>query len=143
MFVLSKGRPKTFNPLQQPKTGHARYSMGTDKRGNKKKVPFNKEKQTRNRDNVWKIMSHGKNATKDEIAYYHPAIFPEKLAEDHILSWSNPGDVVLDPFMGSGTTAKMAKLNGRYYVGFEISREYVDIAKERLRAINERKADVK
>jgi DNA modification methylase len=62
----------------------------------------------------------------------HPAVFPEKLAQDHILSWSNEGDLVLDPFMGSGTTAKMAKLNNRNYIGFELSEEYCKIAEKRI-----------
>lgn len=61
-----------------------------------------------------------------------PAVFPERLAADHIISWSNPGDVVLDPFMGSGTTAKMALLNGRNYIGFELSAEYCQIAEQRI-----------
>ena len=65
----------------------------------------------------------------------HPAVFPEQLANDHILSWSNEGDIILDPFMGSGTTAKMAKLNNRNYIGFEISKEYCDIAEERLKEV--------
>ena len=68
----------------------------------------------------------------DKEAYKHPAIFPEKLAEDHILSWSNPGDIILDPFVGSGTTAKMAVLNDRQYIGIDIVEEYCDIANERL-----------
>ena len=67
-----------------------------------------------------------------KIAFNHPAIFPEKLAEDHIISWSNEGDIVLDPFLGSGTTAKMALLNGRNYIGIDISEEYCEIAKKRV-----------
>ncbi|MBO6210183.1 MAG: site-specific DNA-methyltransferase [Schwartzia sp.] len=63
-------------------------------------------------------------------------MFPEALAHDHIISWSNPGDVVLDPFMGSGTTAKMAKLTGRQYIGFELSEEYCRIAEERLEHVS-------
>jgi len=63
----------------------------------------------------------------------HPATFPETLARDHILSWSNEGDIVLDPFSGSGTTAKMAKLMGRQFIGIEINPEYCEIAAERLR----------
>ena len=59
-------------------------------------------------------------------------MFPEALARDHILSWSNEGDIVLDPFSGSGTTAKMAKLNGRKFIGVEINQEYCDIAANRL-----------
>ena len=71
-------------------------------------------------------------STTDKIAYKHPAIFPEQLAYDHIISWSNVGDVVLAPFMGSGTTAKMAIIAKRDFIGFEISKEYCEIAKERL-----------
>lgn len=70
-----------------------------------------------------------KNKTK------HPAVFPERLANDHILSWSNKGDVVLDPFCGSGTTAKMAMLTGRKFIGFEISAEYCDIAEKRIASV--------
>ena len=65
----------------------------------------------------------------------HPAQFPEQLAKDHIISWSNEGDTVLDCFMGSGTTAKMAILNNRNFIGFEISDEYCDIARERIAQI--------
>jgi site-specific DNA-methyltransferase (adenine-specific) len=70
--------------------------------------------------------------TLDKIAFQHPATFPEKLAEDHILSWSNEGDTILDPMAGSGTTLKMAKKNNRNYMGIEISPEYIDIIKKRL-----------
>ncbi|MBQ8697957.1 MAG: site-specific DNA-methyltransferase [Schwartzia sp.] len=66
----------------------------------------------------------------------HPAIFSGALARDHIISWSPPGDVVLDPFSGSGTTAKMAKLTGREYIGFDISEEYCEIARKRLATAN-------
>ena len=71
----------------------------------------------------------------DKIAFKHPAIFPEKLAEDHIISWSNEGDIILDCFMGSGTTAKMALLNNRKYIGFESSEEYCSIANQRIEDI--------
>jgi len=85
-----------------------------------------------NRYNVWNY-STGKNySTKDTIAFNHPAIFPEELAEDHILTWSNEGDVVLDPMVGSGTTTKMALLNNRNYIGFDINKEYIDIANQRI-----------
>ena len=62
----------------------------------------------------------------------HPAVFPEQLAKDHIISWSNIGDVVFDPFLGSGTTAKMAIETGRKFLGCEISEEYCEIIKNRL-----------
>ena len=66
------------------------------------------------------------------IAFQHPAIFPEKLAHDHIYSWSNEGDIVLDIFMGSGTTAKMARKLNRKYIGCDMSIEYVELARQRL-----------
>jgi DNA modification methylase len=132
MFVFSKGSPKTFNPIQVERTGHQYGSVGTAARGTKKKVEYDSTKTTRNAGNIWTIPNHSHNATKDLIAYQHPAIFPEKLARDHILSWSNEGDLVLDPFVGSGTTAKMAKKNGRDYIGIDLSQEYLDIAAARL-----------
>jgi len=67
------------------------------------------------------------------FAYKHPAMFPEKLAEDHIRSWSNEGDTILDPMCGSGTTCKMAMLNKRNFIGIEISKEYCQIAENRLK----------
>ena len=85
------------------------------------------------RFNIWHYPIGGGHCTKDKIAYQHPAIFPEQLAYDHIISWSNEGDIVLDPFRGSGTTAKMCKLANRNYIGFEISEEYCRIAEERIR----------
>ena len=133
MFVLSKGSPKTFNPLQIPRTGHQYGSVGTSKRGNKRAVVYDPTHTTRNAENVWTIANHSKNATKDEEAYEHPAIFPEKLAEGHILSWSKPGDLVYDPFSGSGTTAKMALTHGRRFVGSETSDKYAAITLRRVK----------
>ena len=97
------------------------------------------------RDNVWKIAAHARNATKDIEAYKHPAIFPEALANDHILTWSNENDTVLDCFCGSGTTPKMAKLLNRHYIGIEVSAEYVALANGRLaqveRGLTQREPD--
>lgn len=87
---------------------------------------------TKRKGNIWNYLVGYRNSSKDKIAFKHPAVFPEKLVEDHIISWSNENDIVLDPFMGSGTTAKMALLNNRKYIGFEISKEYCDIAEERI-----------
>ena len=82
---------------------------------------------------MW-IYSTGYNkSSKDKIAFKHPAVFPEKLAEDHIKSWSNEGDLVMDIFSGSGTTHKMSLLNNRQYIGFELAQEYIDIENERLK----------
>lgn len=80
------------------------------------------------RYNVWDMPGDKTNKTG------HPAVFPEQLAADHIVSWSAPGDVVLDPFMGSGTTAVACLKTGRNYLGFEISPEYCAIAQKRIDA---------
>jgi site-specific DNA-methyltransferase (adenine-specific) len=90
--------------------------------------------ETKKRSNIWHYSAgKGKSAT-DDLAYKHPAIFPEALARDHIVSWSNPGDTVLDPFLGSGTTGKMAAQLGRFFIGVDISQEYVDLAQHRIEA---------
>ena len=72
-------------------------------------------------------------SSSDKIAYKHPAIFPEKLARDHIVTWSNEGETVLDPFMGSGTTAISCIDTNRNYIGFEISEEYCGISNDRIK----------
>ena len=141
MFIFSKGKPKTANLIMDKPnkrfgakiTGTQRNPDGTLKPHTAVKNKTNKVvKEFGVRTNVW-LYSVGKwKTTKDEYAYKHPAMFPEQLAEDHILTWSNPGDIVFDPFLGSGTTAKMAVLNNRKYIGFEISKEYFDIACQRL-----------
>jgi DNA modification methylase len=142
MFVLSKGKPKTFNLLTQKKTRHAGFKKQTIRRkdgtietleGNAKERIINAQQSAeRIRDNVWEISSGYGRSSKDSIAYQHPAIFPEQLANDHIISWSNIGDVVLDPMCGSGTTCKMAKLTGRNFIGIDISEEYCEIARRRV-----------
>ncbi|RUS01098.1 hypothetical protein EFW58_01129 [Bacillus velezensis] len=139
MFIFSKGKPKTINLLADRKNkwyngkkhikGHYRKMDGEKVRHHKQ----NLLKEFGVRFNIWRIPNGYQKSTLDKIAFQHPAIFPEKLAEDHILSWSNEGDIVFDPFMGSGTTAKMAALNNRKYIGTEISKEYCDIANERLK----------
>ena len=79
------------------------------------------------RTNIWKY-----NVAFNDKIVRHPAVFPEQLAEDCILSWSVEGDTVLDPFMGSGTTAKMAILNNRNFIGFEVNEEYYNGILNRL-----------
>jgi site-specific DNA-methyltransferase (adenine-specific) len=134
MFVFVKGKLKTFNPIMIPK----KYM---DKRSNKAfgrnqdnnhDMGFSSDKTERIKGNVWEYLVGGGKSTKDKIAFKHPAIFPEQLAADHILSWSNEGDLVFDPMCGSGTTCKMALLNNRKYIGVEISKEYCEIINERL-----------
>lgn len=85
------------------------------------------------RTNIWKYIV---GAVKGDDKVDHPAVFPEKLAQDHILSWSNEGDIVFDPFMGSGTTGKAAILNNRKFIGAEICDKYYDISKERILKYN-------
>ncbi|MGB0356620.1 MAG: DNA-methyltransferase [Cytophagales bacterium] len=133
MFVLSKGKPKTFNPLKT-KTIRNGYEMLTHNKlpdGVNKKVRKELKKE-KTKVNIWSYAVGLGGTTSDRIAFKHPAVFPEKLAEDHILSWSNEGDLVFDPMCGSGTTCKMAYLNNRQYIGVDISEAYIKIAKQRL-----------
>lgn len=132
MFVFSKGKPKTFNPLLVEKTGNPAYSVGCNARGTKRKIKYDPNKKHRVADNVWKVNAHSKNAATDNIAFEHPAIMPEEIAERHILTWSNPGDLVLDPFCGSGTTGKMSIKNARKFIGIEKVESYCNIAKRRI-----------
>lgn len=137
MFVLSKDKPKTINLLKDKPNKWADCSTyGEVTRREKDGSLTNKGKKIVNklgvRTNIWRYANGKGFSTKDEIAYQHPAIFPEKLVEDHILSWSNPGDVVLDPFGGSGTTGKIAKKLNRDWILIEAVKEYCDIAKKRI-----------
>jgi len=133
MFVFSKGKVTTFNPLKDRTVRQGfemvPYSKGPDA-VNKKTLKELKAEKTK--INIWEYAVGLHGSTSDRIAFKHPAVFPERLAEDHILSWSNSGDLIFDPMCGSGTTCKMAKKNNRKYIGCDISQEYVDIAKERL-----------
>ena len=129
MFVLSKGKPKTFNPIKTKTLfGGLKSTLTHRKTGEDpiKGTNYGKERKAeRIIGNVWELQP----ARCSE----HPAIFPEKLAQDHILSWSNEREVVYDPFMGSGTVAKMCIKTNRNYVGSETSQEYCTIAEKRLK----------
>jgi DNA modification methylase len=130
MFVLTKGPAKAFNPLKDRKNS----CVGTDPRSSSVRETNGEKRRQESlgsvigefgiRFNIWKITPESNRV--------HAAIFPEALARDHILSWSNEGDIVLDPFSGSGTTAKMAKHNGRRFIGIEVNPEYVEISLKRL-----------
>jgi len=138
MFIFSKNKPKTFNPIMID----CKYAGATKNRKNtltsrkysneivrvRNENTITKDKKIKT--NAWNYAVGGKNTDGANI---HPAIFPEQLANDHIISWSNEGDIVYDCFMGSGTTAKMCILNKRNYIGSEISKEYCDIAEERIK----------
>ena len=130
MFVFSKGKPTTFNPVQRSKVRNKEEKVAYRQRdGSLKRKIKPKGRETKDASNVWEYAVGGNTSG-------HPAVFPEKLAEDHILSWSNPGDIVLDPMCGSGTTCKMAKLNGRSYIGIDIAEEYVELARRRVEEVS-------
>jgi DNA modification methylase len=132
MFVFSKGTPKTVNLIKDKPNklagsivhGTNRQKDGTFKKGKKRIV-----EKLGYRDNIWKIV----NLNTNELTKQHPAVFPEQLANDHILTWSKEGELVFDPFCGSGTTLKMAKLNNRFYIGSDISQEYCILSEKRLK----------
>lgn len=133
MFIFSKGSPKTFHPLKEPTVRHGYEMLVSNKKAdgvNRKVLGRLNEKKVRT--NIWEYAVGLGGSTRDRIAFKHPAIFPERLAEDHILSWSDEGDIVFDPMCGSGTTCKMARINSRNYIGCDISQEYVNLATERL-----------
>ena len=130
MFVWSRGRPKTVTRIETNKPvvqgGSRRKANGT-----KKTETRNLKGKKQKLNNIWRFSVGGKDIG-------HPAIFPEQLAHDHIISWSNEGDTILDPFMGSGTTGKMAKQLSRNFIGIELDETYFNIAKERIYAKKER-----
>lgn len=137
MFVLSKGTPKIFNPILENTVRNGFEKVVANKGAdavNKKVLKELKKEKTKT--NIWEYAVGLNGSTKDKDAFAHPAIFPEKLAEDHILTWTNPHDLVFDPMCGSGTTCKMAKKNNRNYIGCDISQDYVDIANKRLSNID-------
>lgn len=132
MFVLSKSKPKTANLISDRKNKYAgtqihgtsrdvegnTFRKSNDKKGNVKEFGV--------RFNVWHLSTEKNNKTG------HPAVFPIQLAKDHIITWSNEGDTILDPFMGSGTTGVACKRLNRNFIGIEIDEKYFNIAKERI-----------
>lgn len=133
MFVLSKGTPKTAN-LPRVATTHFNNSSSTKRKpdGTLQKTKYATGKETRVMGNIWRFGVGNGKTTLDKFAFEHPAMFPEELARRHIETWTNSGDVVLDCFSGSGTTAKMARQYGRDYVGIELSAEYHALSLRRL-----------
>ena len=141
MFVWSKDKPKTINLLHEPCKNAGKTRMGFSFRTAGKELSKRQYTEfvapTKIIGNIWHIACGYGKSTSDKIAFQHPAIFPEKLAHDHIISWSNEGDTVLDPFMGSGTTGKMAKQLGRNFIGIELGKDYFEIAKKRIESVPE------
>jgi site-specific DNA-methyltransferase (adenine-specific) len=136
MFVFSKGRPSTFNFIDaerrnkwNDKRTERVKGFTRDKDGNfiKKRVSLTGRVKI---GNIWKYVVGGGNSV--EYGIKHPAAFPEKLASDHVVTWSNENDIVYDPFVGSGTTIKVSIINKRNWIASEISTEYCDIIKQGL-----------
>jgi DNA modification methylase len=135
MFILSKGYPKTINLLMDRENKESRKGDNGTKRlhsGQLLQVKRGGYGDYGRRTNIWEYRVGKGHSATDDIAYQHPAIFPEKLARDHINSWSNPGDLVYDPMIGSGTVAKMCMSENRNYIGSEINAEYCMIAERRV-----------
>jgi site-specific DNA-methyltransferase (adenine-specific) len=131
VFVFSLGKPNVWNPLLR-----ANSSAGTKVNWSTRAVADNAARRSREEVTVTKEESQRGNVfeyviAKDRIGD-HPAPFPTEFASDVILSWSNEGEIVLDPFSGSGTTAKMARELGRRFIGIEVNQEYCDISQKRL-----------
>lgn len=137
MFIFTKGSPKTFNPLKTKTVRQGQEMLPFNKKADGINKKIRAELKTeKTLTNIWEYAVGLGGSTNDKIAFQHTAIFPEKLAEDHILSWTKKGDVVFDPMCGSGTTCKMAAINKRHYVGCDISKEYVELTKKRLKRFN-------
>lgn len=134
-FVLCKiGPPKTFNPIME-KTKHGGTIGSTGFRQVDGSIRPTKVRRINNekiKGNLWYYDTGYNQTTRDKFAFEHPAMFPEQLAADHIYSWSNEGDIVLDPFAGAGTTLKMATIMKRRFIGIDISKKYCDIARRRV-----------
>ncbi|MFA7284848.1 MAG: site-specific DNA-methyltransferase [Candidatus Absconditabacterales bacterium] len=136
MFVFSKGKPKTFNPITTSTVRQGFEPMPVNKGPDGLNTKVLRElKPEKNLTNIWEYAVGLHGTTSDKFAFEHTAMFPEKLAEDHIISRTNEGDTVFDPMCGSGTTCKMAKKNNRNYIGCDISQEYVDISRKRVEVI--------
>jgi len=137
MFVFSKGRPKTINLLKDRKNKWAGSWGKSTSRKKDGTLVVTKEEKTKYKEfgirfNIWRMHNGEGFGTKDKFSKSHPARFPESLARDHIYSWSNVGDTVLDPFCGSGTTLKMARQLERNYIGIDLSAEYCELSERRV-----------
>lgn len=133
MFIFLKGSPKTFNPIKDRiNKGAGGKLSGTIRTKTGKTIPISNSGKISpkygQRFNIWQINPHRSNKERTG----HPAQFPKQLATDHIISWSNEGDTILDPFMGSGTTGVACKQTGRDFIGIELDTDYFQIAETRI-----------
>ena len=138
-FILSKGKPKTINLIQDKKNKWAGIRSWGEATSRKRDGTTNKPGKRSNpireygvRTNIWRIKNSGGFGQSSKAAYKHPATMPEELARGHILTWSNKGDLVLDPFMGSGTTAQVCIEEERNYIGFEVDTQYHTMCEQRV-----------
>lgn len=139
-FVFVKGDAKIFNPIKDVPTvmyGQTNWGKNTIRRGDNLVELPKKEYKTPfgMRRNIWKYSTGGTTDKDNKLACQHPAKFPIKLAEDHIASWSNKGDLIFDPMCGGGTTLVAAKRLGRNFIGCDIVKEYTEIAEKRLKLV--------
>jgi len=140
MFVFSKGIPKTFNPIlikTMPVIKTERSTSLRKESGILRPIKY-EHKEFKSLDNIWKILPND-NTDNKENESIHPAVFPKQLVIDHIKSWSNEGDIIYDPFSGSGTVAKCCKLMNRKYIGSEIVRKYWLMGNITLKRTDDRK----
>ena len=128
MFILSKGKPNICNYIREESINKGKVRSGKQRKPNgERRMDFANKSSVNDYKvitNIWRVHKH--KGSK------HPAPFPEQIANDHIISWSSENDLIYDPFMGSGTTAKMSILNNRNWIGSEISNEYCNIIEERI-----------
>ena len=137
MFVVSKGQPATVNLIKDRKNKFAGVKTSKSRTERQKDGSLKRKEgfvlgDYSYRENIWRILSGRGKSSTDKLAFQHPAIFPEALARDHILTWSKEGDVVLDCFGGSGTTAIMSKKTKRKYIYIDCSKKYCELAKTRM-----------
>ncbi len=141
MFIFKKGGKNTFNPLYVRcicAGGINNHASTREKNGSLKKAKSRITKETKVKNNVWEITSNDNSDNKENDSI-HPAVFPKQLVIDHITSWSNEGDLIYDPFSGSGTVAKVCQLMHRKFIGSEISKTYCDLSTRTLERTNLRK----
>jgi len=136
MFIFSKGKPKTFNSIKEVCKMAGKINRGTMRNSATDDLMIKHGhglpcKEDKIKSNIW-FYSVGSMVSKEKESFKHPAIFPEQLVTDHIFSWSNENDLIYDPFMGSGTTAKCCILLNPHFIGSEISEEYCTIANNRI-----------
>ena len=134
MFVFSQGKPNTFNPITERCITNGIYTHRRNTGRVKESAARNREEITITKDtkftrNIWQYVLGSKKGETGN----HPAPYPSKLVQDHIISWSNQNNIILDPFLGSGTTLVACKKLGRKGIGIELNEEYCKIAIERLR----------